>query len=72
MSKTIEDVMVRLNSVMNITSIIVSHQKSTILRTTDSIYMVHDSKLLPPSPQTIEKSNNKIIKNFMKGNPLDE
>lgn len=72
MSTNIENVMVRLNEVMNITSIVVSHQKSTILRTTDKIYMVNDGTLLAPeTPKTIEKSSNEIIRSFMKGNQLN-
>ena len=72
MSTNIENVIVKLNQVMNITSIVVSHQKSTILRTTDKIYMVHDKSILDfETPKTIEKSKNEIIRNFMKGNQLN-
>ena len=72
MSTNIENVIVRLNQLMNITSIVVSHQKSTILRTTDKIYMVHNYALLDPeTPGTIEQSKNDIIRNFMKGNQLN-
>lgn len=72
MSTNIEDVIVKLNQVMNITSIVVSHQKSTILRTTDKIYMVHNNSVLDyETPRTIEKSKNDIIRNFMKGNQLN-
>ena len=68
MSTNIEDVIVRLNQVMNITTIVVSHQKSTILRTTDKIYMVHNSALLDfETPDTIETSKNEIIRDFMRG-----
>jgi len=69
MSTTIENVIVRLNQVMKITSIVVSHQKSTILRTTNKIYMVHNNALLDfETPDTIEISENDIIRNFMRGN----
>tara|TARA_A100001015_G_C14994960_1_gene715755 strand:+ start:273 stop:1010 length:738 start_codon:yes stop_codon:yes gene_type:complete len=72
MSTTIENVIVRLNQVMKITSIVVSHQKSTILRTTDKIFMVHNYSLLDyETPDTIETSQNKVIQNFMRGNDLD-
>ncbi len=68
MSTIIEDVIVRLNQVMKITSIVVSHQKSTILRTTDKIFMVHNYSLLDfETPATIETSENKVIQNFMRG-----
>lgn len=72
MSTNIENVIVKLNQVMNITSIVVSHQKSTILRTTDKIYMVHNNKVLDhESPNSIETSENDVIRNFMKGNQLN-
>jgi phospholipid/cholesterol/gamma-HCH transport system ATP-binding protein len=68
MSTNIENVIVRLNQVMNITSIVVSHQKSTILRTADKIFMVHNYALLEPeTPDTIEHTTNKIIQRFMRG-----
>ena len=72
MSTNIENVIVKLNQVMNITSIVVSHQKSTILRTTDKIYMIHNNSVLDfETPKTIENSENDIIRNFMKGNQLN-
>mgnify|MGYP001205946779 CR=1 FL=1 len=50
------------------TSIVVSHQQSTILRTVDKIYMLHNGVLLAPeTPKTIGKSQNSIIKNFISG-----
>ena len=50
---------------MKITSIVVSHQKSTILRTTNKIYMVHNNALLDfETPDTIETSENDIIRNL--------
>ena len=68
MSKTVEDVIIRLNNSLNITSIVVSHQKSTILRTADKIYMIHENKLLAPeSPKNIHVTENRILSNFMKG-----
>ena len=67
-STTIEDVIVRLNQVMKITSIVVSHQKSTILRTADKIYMIDNCALLDfETPDTIESSQNKVVRNFMRG-----
>ena len=68
MSTNIENVIVRLNQVMSITCIVVSHQHSTILRTTDQIYMLHNSKFLDPeTPDSIKTTQNKIINQFMRG-----
>ena len=61
MSTNIENVIVRLNQVMKITSIVVSRKKSTILRTADKIFMMHNCALLdsetPDTIETTEKSN---------------
>ena len=68
MSTNIENVIVRLNQLMNITSIVVSHQKSTILRTADKIFMMHNHALLDSeTPDTIKHTSNKIIQRFMRG-----
>ena len=68
LSTNIENLMVKLSVKLNITSIIVTHQLSTILRTADKIYLLHEGKLLPPeSPKTISDSKNKIIRNFIRG-----
>ena len=72
MSTNIENVIVRLNQVMKITSIVVSHQKSTILRTADKIFMMHNCALLDSeTPDTIETTENPIIQNFMRGTELN-
>jgi phospholipid/cholesterol/gamma-HCH transport system ATP-binding protein len=68
LSTNIEDLIVKLNKKLNITSIIVTHQISTILRTADKIYMMHEGKLLEPeTPKTIYHSQNKYIREFIRG-----
>ena len=68
LSTNIENLIVTLSDRLHITSIIVTHQLSTILRTADKIYLLHDGKLLPPeSPKTIRNSKNKLIKEFIRG-----
>lgn len=57
LSTSIEDLIVQLSDHLNITSVIVTHQISTILRTPDKIYLMHEKQLLPPeTPQSIYKS----------------
>ncbi len=68
LSTIIEDLIVSLNKDLKVTSIVVSHQKSTILRTVDKIYMMTNGILLPyETPKTIMKSSNKDISFFMSG-----
>lgn len=68
LSTNIEDLIVKLNKESNTTSIIVTHQISTILRTADKIYLMRDGVLLPPeTPESIQKSHNPYIKEFISG-----
>jgi len=68
LSTSIEDLIVKLNNQLSVTSVVVTHQHSTIFRTADKIYMMHEGKLLPPeTPGTITNSNNPIIRNFISG-----
>jgi len=68
LSTNIEDLIVKLNKESNTTSIIVTHQISTILRTADKIYLMRDGVLLPPeTPESIQESHNPYIKEFISG-----
>ncbi|MEK9726686.1 MAG: ATP-binding cassette domain-containing protein [Candidatus Margulisiibacteriota bacterium] len=65
---TVENVIIRLNEVLKTTTIVVSHEKSTILRTAKKIFMIHNNALLDfETPDTISNTENSIIKDFMKG-----
>lgn len=67
-STNIENLIIRLNTVMKTTSIVVSHERSTILRTAQKIFMIHDHALLDyETPDTILSSPNDVVRNFMKG-----
>jgi phospholipid/cholesterol/gamma-HCH transport system ATP-binding protein len=67
LSTNIEDLIVRLSRQLKVTSIVVTHQISTILRTTDKIYMVHQGTLLEPeAPATIMTANS-IYGEFVRG-----
>ncbi|MSR88050.1 MAG: ABC transporter ATP-binding protein [Candidatus Margulisbacteria bacterium] len=68
LSTNIEDLIVKLNKESHTTSIIVTHQISTILRTADKIYLMRDGVLLPPeTPESIQESQNPYIKEFISG-----
>jgi phospholipid/cholesterol/gamma-HCH transport system ATP-binding protein len=67
LSTNIEDLIVRLSRQLKVTSIVVTHQISTILRTADKIYMVHKGSLLAPeSPDTIMSADS-IYGEFVRG-----
>jgi phospholipid/cholesterol/gamma-HCH transport system ATP-binding protein len=59
LSTSIEDLIVKLNNQFNVTSIVVTHQISTILRTADKIYLMKNGRLLPPeTPESIRIAAN--------------
>ncbi|NDD67763.1 ABC transporter ATP-binding protein, partial [bacterium] len=67
LSTNIENLIVKLNDQLHVTSIVVTHQISTIMRTADRIYMMQDGRLLPPeTPETIEKAGN-VYTTFING-----
>ena len=64
----IENVIIRLNKVLRTTTVVVSHESSTILRTAKKIFMIHNNALLDfETPDTIKTTENSVIKHFMKG-----
>lgn len=67
LSTQIEDLIVKLNMQFSITSIVVTHQLSTILRTANQIYMMVNGQLLDPlTPSGIQESSNPDIQSFMR------
>ncbi len=68
LSTNIEDLIVRIATELNTMAITVTHQISTILRTSDLIYFLHDGMLLAPeTTQTIMVSTNPVIRSFIHG-----
>lgn len=67
-STTIEDLINKLTHEMHATAVIVTHQLSTVYRTSDRIVMMSDGRLIESGSvkQTLETTN-PIIKNFIKG-----
>lgn len=69
LSTNIEDLIVKLNNQLHITSIVVTHQISTILRTADKIYLMQDGRLLDPeTPESIQRATN-VYGRFFQGKP---
>lgn len=66
LSTNIEDLMVNLNRQFAVTSIVVTHQVSTIFRTADRIYLMNNGQLLQPvAPSEID--NNDAYRVFVRG-----
>jgi phospholipid/cholesterol/gamma-HCH transport system ATP-binding protein len=67
LSSTIEELIVKLASKLQITSIVVTHQISTMLKTADKIYYMKNGQLLPAqTPQSILSCTNPTICEFIK------
>jgi phospholipid/cholesterol/gamma-HCH transport system ATP-binding protein len=67
-STNIEDLINKLNKEMNVTSIVVTHQLSTIFRTSDRIVMLHEGRIVEAgSVEEAKSSSNPVIRNFIKG-----
>ncbi|MGC6367347.1 MAG: ABC transporter ATP-binding protein [Candidatus Marinamargulisbacteria bacterium] len=63
----IENVIIRLNETLKSTTVVVSHEKSTILRTAKKIYLIDNKTLLDfETPDTIKTSSQQAIKDFMR------
>ena len=69
LSTNIENLINKMALELNITSITVTHQISTILRTSEKIYFLDNGSLCPAeNPDTIFSSPNNKIRRFIKGN----
>ena len=65
LSTSIENLIINLSKKLDVTSLIITHQHSTILRTATKIYMLDDGVLIGPEyPETIQNSHDKKIREF--------
>ena len=65
-STSIENLMNKLGKELKVTSVLVTHQLSTIFRCAQSIYLLDKGKLIPAgSPQEAEKHSNPAVKQFI-------
>ena len=67
-STVIEDLMNKLTSTMNATAVIVTHQLSTIFRTSDRIIMLHEGRAIETGDvEETRNTSDPIVRNFIKG-----
>jgi len=67
-STNIEDMINKMNKELNVTSIIVTHQLSTIFRTSDRIVMLNEGRFIESgNVEQTKASNDPIVSNFIKG-----
>ncbi|MFP5501072.1 MAG: ABC transporter ATP-binding protein, partial [Candidatus Sericytochromatia bacterium] len=72
-STVIEDLIVKLTRETQATSIVVTHQLSTIFRTADTITMLHQGHVVGSgTPDEMRNSEVPLIRNFLEGNVTDE
>lgn len=69
-STVIEDLIVRIAKDTQATSIVVTHQLSTIFRTGDRIVMLHQGRVMGSgTPEEMRTSTEPIISSFLRGDP---
>ncbi|HAR63920.1 MAG: ABC transporter ATP-binding protein [Candidatus Margulisiibacteriota bacterium] len=67
-STVIENLINKLNAELDVTSIVVTHQLSTIYNTSDRIIMMHSGKLFEAgTPDEAKRNQNPIINHFLNG-----
>lgn len=68
-STIIEDLINKMNQKFKVTSLIITHQISTIYRTANRIMMMYDGKLYDVgNPEEARKSKIKKVRDFLEGN----
>lgn len=70
-SKAIEDLMNELHKKLKITSVVVTHQLTTVFRVANRIAMLHDGKIIEiGTPEEIKSSKNPILRDFIAASNL--
>ncbi|MBN1299935.1 MAG: ABC transporter ATP-binding protein [Melioribacteraceae bacterium] len=66
-SDSIDELIKTLNDNLSVTTIVVTHDMFSVRNVADKISMMHEGKIyFTGSPGEIEKSNDKVIKNFIR------
>lgn len=69
-STLIEDLIVRVSKEAGATSVVVTHQLSTIFRTADRITMLHQGRVRAAGkPEELQASSDPVVSGFLRGEP---
>jgi phospholipid/cholesterol/gamma-HCH transport system ATP-binding protein len=67
-ARVIDDLIVSVRDKLGVTSVIVSHDVPSILRTTDRVAMLHDGRIIEyGTPAQIRSSGNPTVRQFIEG-----
>lgn len=65
MSRVIDDLIVKTKELLNVTSIVVTHDMTSVFRMADRVVMVYDGAIIEGgSPADLENTDNTHLKNF--------
>lgn len=68
-SDVINNLILRLQKELKLTSIVVTHDMKTAYKVSNKIVMIHKGKIIESgSPEEIQNTNNEIVRKFIEGN----
>lgn len=72
-SDVINELIVKLQKQLKVTSIVVTHDMNSAMKVADRIVMLHEGHLIfDGTPEEIQKSDNDIVKRFISGEASDQ
>lgn len=67
-ARLIDDLIVSVRDRFGVTSVVVSHDVSSVLRTADRVALLHDGKIVENgTPEQIQASENAVVRQFIEG-----
>ena len=69
-ASVIDELIMQMRDRLGVTSIVVSHSITSILRISDKVAMIYDGQvLLTGTPEQVQASDNPIVRQFLEGRP---
>lgn len=67
-ARLIDDLIVSVRDRLGVTSVIVSHDVPSVLRTTDRVALLHDGRIVEyGTPEEIRATENPVVRQFIEG-----
>jgi phospholipid/cholesterol/gamma-HCH transport system ATP-binding protein len=67
-ARVIDDLIVRTRDRLGVTSVIVSHDVRSVLRTVDRAALLHDGRIVAcDTPAALQESDNEVVRQFIEG-----